>query len=81
MGEQETIFDAGEMRVLRIGCGKCGTKILFDCANEGAAIPEHCPSCSQGFGEKAAWILGYRKWYNAAAKSKDVTFQFQVPVR
>jgi hypothetical protein len=78
MGEKEFIFDAGEMRVLRIGCGKCGTKILFDCANEATAVPDHCPSCGQPFGEKAGWILGYRKWYNAASKSKEVVFQFQV---
>ncbi len=77
MGEQETIFDASEMKVLRIGC-KCGTKILFDCKDEQTKIPEHCPSCLQNFGDKASWIFGYRKWYVAAANSKDITFQFQV---
>lgn len=77
MGEQETLFDVGEMRILRIGCGKCGTKILFDCGNEAITIPDHCPSCGQLFHEKAGWILGYRKWYLAASQSKDVVFQFQ----
>ena len=79
MGEQETIFNASEMRVLRIGCTKCGTHILFDCAKEQAAIPDHCPTCNQSFGDKAGWIMGYRKWFNAVANSKDLTFQFQVP--
>jgi hypothetical protein len=78
MGEQEIIFDASEMRVLRIGCMKCGTKILFDCANEQTAVPDHCPSCKQDFGEVTGWITGYRKWYNVACKSKTFTFQFQV---
>jgi len=78
MGEQETIFNVAEMKVLRIGCGKCGLKILFDCGNEGTGVPDHCPSCGQPFGEKSGWIAGYRKWYNAAAKSEHPTFQFQI---
>ena len=78
MGEQETIFNAGEMKVLRIGCARCGTKILFDCSEEAIGVPDHCPSCGQTFGEKAGWISGYRKWYNAAAKSQDPIFQFQI---
>ncbi len=78
MGEQEIIFDASEMRVLRIGCGKCATKILFDCANEETGVPTNCPCCGQVFGEGVSWIAGYRKWYNVASKSKNVTFQFQV---
>ena len=78
MGEQEIILDASEMRVLRIGCAKCGTKILFDCGNDAIPIPDHCPACAFVFGEKAGWILGYRRWYNAASQSKDLIFQFQV---
>ena len=80
MSEKELIFDAGEMRILRIGCGKCGTRIKFDCANEQSGPPTNCPCCGQSFGEKAGWINGYRRWYNSATTSKDVIFQFQVIV-
>lgn len=80
MGEQEMLFDADEMRVLRIGCSKCGTKIVFDCGNDGIAVPDHCPSCNYAFQEKSGWIIGYRKWYIAVSQSKNLTFQFQVRV-
>lgn len=81
MSEKELIFDAGEMRLLRIRCAKCSTRILFDCASEGAGVPTNCPCCGQAFGEGASWVSGYRKMYNAAAKNKEVTFQFQVAIK
>jgi hypothetical protein len=81
MSEKELIFDAGEMRLLRIGCTKCGTRILFDCAKAEAGVPTNCPCCSQVFGESANWIAGYRKLYNAAPKNKEATFQFQVSMK
>ena len=78
MGEAEIVLNARELGVLRIGCGKCGTKILFDCAADGLGVPDHCPSCSTPFGEKASWISGYRKWFAAAATCKELIFQFQI---
>jgi hypothetical protein len=45
---KQYLVSIGELAHLGIGCPKCKTRILFDCTDPEARIPEECPGCQAG---------------------------------
>jgi hypothetical protein len=44
---KELLVDFAELSHLSIPCQKCQTRILLDCNDTEAHIPDECPSCGQ----------------------------------
>jgi PHP family Zn ribbon phosphoesterase len=77
--QTESIFNAKELRTLRITCSACKTAIVFDLANVKLNLPKKCPSCGIDFQKEVTdAIFGYRQLYVFAGDNAQVTFSFQV---
>lgn len=78
----ELRLDFSELNQLSIPCGKCKTRVLLDCRDEGSRIPNECPSCGEEYGEGFRELLRtFRDVYRRLSGHQERRVEVRVSVR
>lgn len=76
---KELRVNFGELSHLLIPCGKCQTRVLLDCNDQEARIPDECPGCGEEYGSSFRETLQvYRQIYRKLADAKDRGVQVRI---
>jgi hypothetical protein len=65
---EELLVDFGELSQLSIPCTKCKTRVLLDCTDREARIPNECPGCGKEYdGAFRSTLQTFREVYRKLA--------------
>jgi hypothetical protein len=76
---KELLVNFTELCHLSIGCRRCHTRILLDCEDREARIPQECPACGWEYESSfRATLQSFREVYRKLADPDSQRVQFHV---
>ncbi len=70
---KELLVEFRELNLLRLSCAKCKTKVLLDCTDLEAGIPEECPGCNKEYpASLRTALISYRELFKRLSDQAGV---------